>query len=670
MDKKQNILQKVKPYLLILGIALVISLPLALTNTLKQKNVAYLPTKASTEQLPPSTFITQQKASQESTVQNKIVAQKLDLQRKIIQPKNTQQITAIKEIIEKQGGSVKKTKNDMIVAYIPKETEEEIQQSLQDTDSIKSLEVDYPTFLAAENPDWGIQRIEAPGVWETTSAEGIRIGIVDTGVDYTHPDLSTRFVGGIDNVNEDTDPFDDNGHGTHVAGIIASEINNVGIIGAAPKANILALKALGSDGTGYISDLVEAVDWAIQNNIQILNFSLGTTYNSSLLASKLNQASDQGIILVAAAGNTNQGALLYPAAYDNVISVAASDNNDQFASFSSIGAEITAPGVSITSTIPGGGYASWSGTSMAAPHVTATTALMLANKQTNIRSQLHETALDLGPTGVDSYFGYGLVHTKPATLGNDVLAPVITFISPDNNQEVNEEAYIELEIQDENNIAKAYLFINNQLVTQWTQEPYTFTWDTSKVESGLYEIMAEATDEFNNTAQVRVTIEKMQASTPIPTASTRPSTTPTSSPSAEPTTIPTPEPINTPTPSPLKHDWQRGQSEEKRKDINNETPEKQRQNYIHQPTHIPQPIERKNQNKNENEESSIPEVTNIHQRNPIPTRYKDSYNQKETTSNNEQNENTGERVSEKTREKSKGKVKGETTIPWWLHIFF
>jgi subtilisin family serine protease len=205
-------------------------------------------------------------------------------------------------------------------------------------------------------------------------------------------------------INKTNDPFDDHGHGTHVAGIIAADLNNSGIAGAAPKARIYAIKALAADGTGYISDLITAIDWAITNNLQLLNFSLGTTYDSSLLRHKIQDAAGRGIIITAAAGNTNGGALLYPAAYNEVIAVSATDSKDNFASFSSLGAEVAAPGVSIRSTVPGGRYATWSGTSMAAPHVTATLALMLANGQLDVRQQLRDTATDLGPAGKDSYF--------------------------------------------------------------------------------------------------------------------------------------------------------------------------------------------------------------------------------------------------------------------------
>lgn len=529
-------------------------------------------------------FITQSVLAGKTSVQSKIVAEKLDLERKIIQPATPQKVAEITRVIQQQGGEILKSSPSMIVVHIPKETEEEINQALTATNSIKALEVDYPTFLTADNPDWGVKRIKAPDVWETTTANGIKIAVIDTGMDYTHTDLQGRYAGGYDTANDDTDPFDDHGHGTHVSGIVAAALDGAGLAGVAPSGQILAIKALGADGSGYISDVVEAVDWAMNNGAQVINFSLGSTYDSKTLESKLNEAAAKGIVLVAAAGNTSGGSLLYPAAYGSVISVSATDANDNFASFSSVGAELAAPGVSITSTVPGNGYAAWSGTSMAAPHVAATVALMLANNQTNVRQNLQNTAIDLGPSGQDSYYGYGLVHAKPAALGEDVLAPVVTFLSPENNSSVYGQVEVMLDVQDENLLTSVKLLINNQQVQEWLQSPYTYLWDTITIEKeGTYELRVQAKDEYDNTGEAKITVTVSED--PI-----------------------SPTPIATLSPTPQ----QQGRSQDVRQDAKQEQAVQNRQDLQNIPN-----SQEASQNS-QNRESQVPEVSNINERNQKP----------------------------------------------------
>ncbi|MDH5533774.1 MAG: S8 family serine peptidase [Candidatus Pacebacteria bacterium] len=346
-----------------------------------------------------------------TTVDEELIKEKTNLNRKMITPKSEEDVKRIKEIVEAKGGEVIETNQSTIVVELPEETAEEINQDLQAEEIAQEIEVDHPIFVLAETDLWNLAKVDAPRAWEKTKGSGIKVGVIDTGVDYNHPEFAGRFVGGYDNVNEDDDPFDGHGHGTHVAGIIASALNNSGVAGVSPEVSLYAYKAIADNGVGYTSDLVESLDSAIRDGIQTVNISIGTDQASSTLENKLNQAVNQGMVIVAAAGNTGGGAVLYPAAYDSVISVAATDENDQFASFSSLGAEISAPGVNILSTTPGGGYTTLSGTSMAAPHVTATTALLIANGTSAVRQTLYDSTLDLGSEGPDGIFGYGLVQT-------------------------------------------------------------------------------------------------------------------------------------------------------------------------------------------------------------------------------------------------------------------
>jgi subtilisin family serine protease len=484
------------------------------------------PSAIGNTQTSPIAQITQ---SPELAVDPQIIAAKTDLQRKVIAASTPEERQAIIQTVNQMGGEIIAQKDSSVVVYLPKESETQVETALEAVGVTSDLEVDYPVFLAS-NPDWGVTRIEAVNVWPVTAGPGIIVAVIDTGVDYTHPELSGRYSGGYDFVNNDTDPMDDHGHGTHVAGIVAASTNGAGTIGVAHQANIMALKSLSADGGGYVSDVVDAVNWAANNGAQVINLSLGSSKDSRILRQAVDQAASQGIVIVAAAGNTNGGPLLYPAAYSSVIAVSATDSRDRFASFSSVGAELAAPGVSITSPVPGGRYATWSGTSMAAPHVAGTVALMLANGQSSIREHLRATALDLGDPGVDQYFGYGLVNSRAAALGEDSLAPIVSFISPPHQSIVNEVVGIEISAQDESLVTGVNLAINNQLVASWIQPPYTYAWDTTTYPDGTYTLIASATDDSDNTGEAQITITVSQSMVQDPTPTPAPSNTPKTKP--------------------------------------------------------------------------------------------------------------------------------------------
>jgi len=272
--------------------------------------------------------------------------------------------------------------------------------------------------------------IDAPEAWDViTGSTGILIAVVDTGVDYTHPDLSDgRVRTDIDRdfVNNDNAARDDQGHGTHVAGIIAAAANGSGTVGILWQASILPVKVLSAQGSGSADQVAQGIQYAADQGARVINLSLGAPLCSQTIADAVNYAFEKGVVIVAAAGNDG-GAVGYPAKHERVVAVAATDSKDRRATFSNRGPEVdvAAPGVAILSTVPNGGYESFSGTSMASPHVAGVAGLILAQTGTLTHAQvmavLRHSADDLGVTGFDDDFGYGRVNAfRAVTLGTAV----------------------------------------------------------------------------------------------------------------------------------------------------------------------------------------------------------------------------------------------------------
>ena len=299
---------------------------------------------------------------------------------------------------------------------------------------VKKVEADAKVFALGkpssavqptETLEWGANRIDADLAWATSKGTGVKVAIIDTGIDKDHPDLVANLKGGTNFVApglKAADPNkwnDDNGHGTHVAGIVAAVDNSIGVIGVAPEASLYAVKVLDKNGSGYVSDVIDGIYWAIQNGMQVINMSLGSASDVQALHDAVDAAYNSGILVVAAAGNSGDGnpntnEVIYPAKYSSVIAVAATASDDSIPTWSSSGAEVelAAPGVSIRSTWNDNMYKTISGTSMATPHVAGVVALKLSSGilASDIRVNLQATAQDLGIAGFDYSYGYGLVR--------------------------------------------------------------------------------------------------------------------------------------------------------------------------------------------------------------------------------------------------------------------
>lgn len=363
-------------------------------------------------------------------------------------------------LIKGVGGKIKTTYR--MIPAIAAQVPEQAIEALKKNPNVTQIEMDTRMYAYEESSNWGIAAIGADiAHLNNFLGEGIEVAIIDTGIDYTHAELSSSYAGGYDFVNLDNDPADDNGHGTHVAGIIAADNQAIGV---APNTALYALKVLDSEGLGYVSDIISALQWASDPNgngkaedrLDIVNMSFGAEVGNIFLRWACRLAERDGLLLVAAAGNG--GTVGYPAAYDTVIAVSATNSSDELAYFSSIGPEVelAAPGMDIYSTIPGNSYDSWSGTSMACPHVVGAAVLVWAANpgwsNDQVRSQLTSTAEDIGLTSYEQ--GYGLVNVA-AALGLDeepIYIPVtgVTLVPESITLQVGESATLTATISPDN----------------------------------------------------------------------------------------------------------------------------------------------------------------------------------------------------------------------------
>jgi len=355
-------------------------------------------------------------------------------------------------LVRSHGGSVKRTFT--LVPAVSASVPAAAINGLSNHPRVTAVEIDglfhAITLSEAEvqaelDSTWGVKRIGAGTVHAEPEGSGlgngVLVAVIDSGIDYTHPDLAENFSGGYDFVNSDADPMDDNGHGTHVAGTVAAVLDGKGVVGAAPEARLYGLKVLNASGSGSFSNIIAALEWCVENGIAVTNNSYGAGSDpGTIVRQAFDNSAAAGVLHIAAAGNSGNtpgtgNNVGYPARYDSVIAVAATTKTDARASFSSTGptVELAAPGVAINSTLRGGGYGSYNGTSMASPHVAGVAALLSAfgASGADIRTILQQTATDLGAAGRDNHYGFGLVNAEEAILALDDQTSSVTEPSSD-----------------------------------------------------------------------------------------------------------------------------------------------------------------------------------------------------------------------------------------------
>ncbi len=362
---------------------------------------------------------------------------------------------------------------------------------------------------------WHLPLIGGPTAWNASQGAGVVIAILDSGIDPTHPDLKDRLVPGYNFVDGNTNTTDVRGHGTKVAGAAASALNNgTGVASVAGAARIMPIRVSNADGYVTWSTMAQGLTYAADKGAKIANMSFNGVAGSSSVLSAAKYFMDKGGLSFVSAGNDNRD----PGYADTnvMIIVASTDKNDAKSSFSNYGdhVDLSAPGSSIYSTTMGGGYASVSGTSFAAPVTAGVAALVMAANPSlsnvQVEQILKSTAKDLGATGYDIYFGHGRVDAGAAvtaalsTTGTattkDTTPPTVAISSPAPSSTVSGTASVGISASDNVGVSKVELWVNGSLHATDSTSPFGFSWDTTKVANGSATLQARAFDAAGNAA--------------------------------------------------------------------------------------------------------------------------------------------------------------------------
>lgn len=370
----------------------------------------------------------------------------------------------IENIHRKTNAKVKKNIQQVDVDVVKLSVDTPVPDAIAKYKNIEEVEFAEPNFLATAfltpndplySSQWNLKKIASEEAYDISKEGFGPIAIVDTGVESSHPDLAGLIINGYNTIDENTNSNDDHGHGTHVAGIASAQTDNsTGVASISYRTKVLPIKVLNKDGIGTYEDVAEGIIYAADKGSGIINLSLGGSSDSETLKRAVKYAQSKGGLIVAAAGNNGNNTPVYPASYPGVLAVTASDPNDNIASFSSYGSNtfVAAPGVSINSLVPGGSYRQYSGTSMAAPHLSGLIALVLSSNPTlsssDAMNQIKNNAEKIGPYSYDSngwnpYYGYGRISagkTLTSTASPSSSATQSANLSPGLKQKQSSQA--------------------------------------------------------------------------------------------------------------------------------------------------------------------------------------------------------------------------------------
>lgn len=448
-------------------------------------------------------------------------------------------------------------KLNVLTLKVPEAVQEMVLNALSKNPNVEFVEPDYYAQALSSPNDiffdrqWGLENIgqtinsvigkvdadiDVPLAWDTTYG-GVKVAILDCGINESHPDLAGKVVDRKDFTTSVSGTNDVYGHGTHVAGIVAAVTNNNdGVAGVCPGCTLLNGKVLDDNGSGAYSWIANGIIWAADNGAKVINLSLGGPTKSTTLENAVNYAWNKGVVVVAAAGNSNDSSYTYPAAYTNSIAVAATDNQDNRAYFSSYGSkwvDIAAPGVYVFSTWKDATsnanpqpecygtvcYKYASGTSMSTPIVAGVAGLVWTSNYnqsaSSIRSRIESTADKIPGTG--TYWSAGRVNAANAVSQSvsptptpivDTQPPTASITYPIDGSYVSRGKTITITASASDNVGvkKVDFYINTTLLRSDTSAPYTASWRVPNTRNVTYAIKAVVYDTSNNTAQTSISV--------------------------------------------------------------------------------------------------------------------------------------------------------------------
>jgi thermitase len=411
----------------------------------------------------------------------------------------------------------------MSVVRVDPARRDEVIRQLEGSGRYTFVEPDYIAegLMIPNDPSygqqWHLQTIQAPTAWDkTTGSSGVTIAFVDSGVEPTHPDLASKLVTGWSFLTSTTDTHDVLGHGTTTAGTAAAASNNaVGVTGIAWNNPIMPLVVLNSSNYATYSNIANAIMYAADHGVRIVNVSIGGTSYSSSLENAVNYAWNKGTVVFASAGNGGSSTPMYPAGCTNAVAVGATTSSDQLASYSNYGSfvDLTAPGDSIFTTFTGGSYGYASGTSYSAPVAAAVAALVLSRNPLlsaqQLVSILEQTADDLGAAGYDQTFGWGRVNAARAvaaavtTLSSP---PSVTISSPSPNTTVSGTVSVQGTVTASGGLNRVELWVDGAKVSSTTSSSYSLPWDTTTASNTAHSLAVIAYDNSGASGQSQESI--------------------------------------------------------------------------------------------------------------------------------------------------------------------
>jgi len=463
--------------------------------------------------------------------------------RLLVQPRRSANSKAVWQALTSHGASVEKSipQIGVHVLRVPPQAQEQVRQALMKTGLFTFAEPDAQGKGALTPNDvnypseWHLPKVQAPGAWDMSTGSGVTIAFVDSGIDPSHPDLAPNLISGVSYIGGST--ADVLGHGTAVAGAAAAIGNDViGVAGVA-WAKIMPLVALNSSNWATYADIASAITYAADHGARIINISIIGDTPSSTLQSAVNYAWNKGSVVFAAAGNSSSSSPGYPAACDNAVAVSATNSSDGLSSFSNYGSwiDIAAPGENILTTMNGGGYGYWNGTSLASPIAAAVGALVLSRNPSlsaaSLVSIIQNNADNVGPS---QYFGAGRVNAYRAVIaaagsgGGDTTPPTINISSPGSFAYVAAAIQVMGTTSDNVGVVATEFYADNQLVSSsGGGSPFSFSWDTTSVANGSHTLMVKAYDGSSNAgaASVVVNVNNVSNVNPPPADTTPPSVT-------------------------------------------------------------------------------------------------------------------------------------------------